>query len=360
MRLRQPLAAIGGGLVMLSYAVLASAANGAPAKDPPESGGDDAEPDLDVLVKAVQNPVADMVSVPFKNETNYNIGAYDRAQDTFKIEPVIPFHLSERIVLITRTIVPIQYQPDVSNTGGGSSGLGDINPALYFSNARRGGLIYGIGPMAMLPTATQRATGSGKLSIGPAAVVLTQPGRWTFGALVSQVWSVAGPSDRSSVSSLKVEYFVHYNLPEHWFLTSAPSITANFKPTSGGDLWTIPFGGGFGKVVKLGKRAPEREGRGVLQPAPQQQRHDRQLAADGGGRLSVPDPEARGGDQHRRAMRRRSCYSAGTALWASSSAMSPNHRPAAGSMTPRTGSMPPDGFQRLHAPSDSPGSFTQR
>ena len=156
-------------------------------------------------------------------------------------------------MLITRTLVPIQYQPDVSNTGGGSSGLGDINPALYFSNARRGGLIYGIGPMAMLPTATQRATGSGKLSIGPAAVVLTQPGRWTFGALVSQVWSVAGPSDRSSVSSLKVEYFVHYNLPEHWFLTSAPSITANFKPTSGGDLWTIPFGGGFGKVVKLGK-----------------------------------------------------------------------------------------------------------
>ena len=195
MRLLQPLAAIGGGLVaVLSYAALAAAA-------------DESEASTDALVKAVQNPIADMISVPFENETNYNIGAYDRAQDTLKIEPVLPFHLSENLTLITRTIVPIEYQPDVSNTGGGSSGLGDLNPAFYcsFSPATPEKLIYGVGPIFSIPTATQRATGSGKLSMGPAAVVLIQPGRWTFGVLASQVWSVAGPSDRSSVSALSVQ-----------------------------------------------------------------------------------------------------------------------------------------------------------
>ena len=148
-------------------------------------------------------------------------------------------------MVITRTILPFQYQPDVSNTGGGSSGMGDLNPAFYFSPANPGKLLYGAGPIFTIPTATQRATGSGKLTLGPAAVVLVQPGPWTFGVLASQRWSVAGPSDRSSVSALSIQYFVHYNLPEHWYLTMSPTITANFKPEGGGaDQWTIPFGGG--------------------------------------------------------------------------------------------------------------------
>jgi hypothetical protein len=248
MRFLQPLAAIGGGLVVLSYAALAAAADGAPAADVDESGKGPGD-----LAKAVQNPVADMISVPFQNTTNYNIGPNDRAQDTLKIEPVLPLHLSERLMVITRTIVPIVYQPDVNNTGGGSSGLGDVNPAFYLSPAKPGRLIYGVGPIFTLPTATQRTTGSGKLTMGPAAVALIQPGHWTFGALVSQIWSVAGPNDRSSVSLLSIQYFVHYNLPEHWYLSTAPTITANLTPTGGGgDQWTIPFGGGVGKIFKLG------------------------------------------------------------------------------------------------------------
>ena len=248
------IAAIGGGLVVLSYAVLAAAADGAPAKDQPESAGDESSGSPGDLAKAVQNPLADMISVPFENTFNYNIGAYDRAQDILKIEPVVPVHLSESLNLIARMIVPIVYQPDVSNTGGGSSGLGDINPAFYFSPAKPGRLIYGVGPIFTIPTATQRATGSGKLTMGPGAVALIQPGHWTFGALASQVWSVAGPSDRSSVSALSIQYFVHYNLPEHWYLSSAPTITASFAPAgSGGDQWTIPFGGGAGKIFTVGK-----------------------------------------------------------------------------------------------------------
>src|SRR6187551_2928813 len=226
MRLVRSIAAIAvGGVITLSHAALAAAADGPRAPDQPESGGDESDKSAADLAKAVQNPVADMITVPFQNTTNYNIGPNDRAQDTLKIEPVLPLHLSERLMVITRTIVPIVYQPDVNNTGGGSSGLGDVNPALYFSPAKPGQLIYGVGPIFTLPTATQRTTGSGKLTMGPAAVALIQPGHWTFGALVSQLWSVAGPSDRAGVSLLSIQYFVHYNLPEHWYLSTAPTIT---------------------------------------------------------------------------------------------------------------------------------------
>jgi hypothetical protein len=223
------------------------------AKDQPgesEAGGDDAE--AGGLAKAVQNPVADLISVPLQNNTSYNIGPNERAQNTLNIQPVIPLHLSESLMLITRTILPIIYQPDVTSTGGGTSGVGDINPAFFFSPANPGKLIYGAGPIFSLPTATQRATGSGKWCVGPAAVVLVQPGHWTIGALASQVWSFAGPNDRSSVSFLSVQYFVNYNLAHGWYLSSAPIITADFE-SPGGDQWTIPFGGGVGKIFKLGK-----------------------------------------------------------------------------------------------------------
>jgi len=250
----QQIIAVVGAVVALSLPRIAAAEDAAADKGRPadESGSDESGKRISDLAKSVQNPVADLVSVPFQNNTSYNIGPYERAQNTLNIQPVIPFRLSEKILLVTRTILPIVYQPDVTNTGGGSSGVGDLNPALFLSPAKPGKLIYGIGPIFALPTATQRTTGSGKWCVGPAAVALLQPGNWTLGVLASQIWSFAGPDDRTSVSFLSIQYFVNYNLPDAWYLSSSPIITANFKAV-GGDQWTVPFGGGVGKIFKVGK-----------------------------------------------------------------------------------------------------------
>lgn len=126
--------------------------------------------------------MANLISVPLQNNTTYNIGPHERAANTLNIQPVIPFHLSEEVLLISRTIIPIVYQPDLGSTGGGSSGFGDLNPTFFFSPAKPGKLIWGAGPAFLLPTATQRTVGTGKWSIGPAAVALVQPGHWTIGA----------------------------------------------------------------------------------------------------------------------------------------------------------------------------------
>jgi hypothetical protein len=230
-------------LALGRFAVAAEEGNEQPQGEPPGAGD---------LAKAVQNPVADLISVPFQNNTTYNIGPYERAADSLNIQPVIPLHLSTKVLLITRTILPVVYQPDLMNTGGGSSGVGDLNPSFFFSPAKPGKLIWGVGPAFVLPTATQRAVGSGKWSVGPTAVVLIQPAPWTVGLLASQVWSFAGPDDRSSVSVMTVQYFVNYNLPEAWYLSSSPILTFNWKAPAS-EEWVVPVGGGIGKIFKVGK-----------------------------------------------------------------------------------------------------------
>lgn len=87
--------------------------------------------------------------------------------------------------------------------------------------------------------------------MGPSFVALVQPGHWTIGALVNNVWSVAGPSDRTDVNQMLLQYFINYNLKKGWFISVSPIITANWKAASQ-NVWTVPFGGGIGRIFKLG------------------------------------------------------------------------------------------------------------
>jgi hypothetical protein len=231
--------------------LLALRAPAAAAEAEGEKGGEQGEAPGD-LAKAVQNPIADLISVPFQNNTSYNIGPNQRASNTLNIQPVIPVHLSDRILLVTRTILPITYQPDLTSTGGGTSGVSDLSSSFFLSPAKPGKIMWGVGPIVVLPTATQRAVGTGRWSAGPTAVALMQPGDWTFGVLVNQAWSFAGPANRANVSAMTVQYFINYNLPDAWYLSSSPILTFNWKASSS-EEWVVPVGGGVGKIFKLGK-----------------------------------------------------------------------------------------------------------
>jgi len=205
----------------------------------------------DELRKAAQNPVASLISVPFQNNNNFNIGPYDRTQDVLNIQPVIPIKLSDQWNLITRTILPIVWQPYSSAPTGGEYGLGDLNPSLFLSPGKPGKLIWGIGPALVIPTATNTILGQGKFSIGPSAVLLTQPGHWTLGVLVNNVWSVAGTGSRPSVNQFLMQYFINYNLKKGYYLAWQPIITANWEVSSP-NRWTVPYGGGIGRIMKIG------------------------------------------------------------------------------------------------------------
>ena len=200
------------------------------------------------LAKKAQNPIANMISVPFQVNTSYGIGPDNRTSNVLNIQPVLPFSLGEKWNLITRTIIPIVTVPDFSGTGNSSTtGLGDINLSLFFA-PKDSKVIWGVGPILALPTATNSALGAGEFGIGPSAVVVFMSGQWVYGATANHTWSVAN----SEVNATLIQYFVNYNLPKSWYLSSAPIVTANWNATSGNE-WNIPFGGVVGKIFKIGK-----------------------------------------------------------------------------------------------------------
>jgi hypothetical protein len=227
-----------------------------PQETPEHARQETQKPDTEAtagdLAKATQNPVASLISVPVQNFTDFNIGPYARDRNTvLQFQPVIPFQLGANWNLIVRTIVPVVSQPDITQRRMGTFGLGDINPSFFLSPARPGKLIWGAGPSFLVPTATDNTLGTGKFSIGPAVVALIQPGKWTLGILVSNLFSVAGPQGRPDVNLMTMQYFVNYNLKKGYYITLQPIITANWNAPRG-NTWLTPVGGGVGRVMRLG------------------------------------------------------------------------------------------------------------
>ena len=96
----------------------------------------------DSLLKSVQNPVADLISVPILNTTNFNIGPYGRGQNVLAAQPVIPANLTENWMLISRIILPLTWQPYPDNNTGGQFGLGDMTPSFFLAPRNPGSVIW--------------------------------------------------------------------------------------------------------------------------------------------------------------------------------------------------------------------------
>ncbi len=211
------------------------------------------------IIKTSQNPVGNITIVPFQNNFNYGLGAYTRFQYILNVQPVIPIMLSTNMTLIARTIFPILNQPSaappsvcVSPNGCPSTlGIGDTQEQLFFApKTKPGQLIWGVGPIFQAPTGSPSTLTSGKWSAGPDAVALIMPGKFVIGTLVTQLWSVAGPSSRPDLSVFFLQPFLNYNLKNGWALSTSPNITANWSAAQ--NRWAVPLGGGVARTFKDG------------------------------------------------------------------------------------------------------------
>jgi hypothetical protein len=204
------------------------------------------------LAKLAQNPVGNLVSVPFQNNTNLNYGPYKGTQNILNIQPVIPIEISPDWNIITRTIVPVVWQPALSPTVGSANGIGDTQFSAFLSPGNPGKWIWGAGVIAQLPTNTSNALGNERWGLGPTAVVLhlDKGDPWVYGVLANNVWSVSTSGTSPAYSNTLIQPFVNYNFEGGFYLTSAPIMTANWKAT--GEKWTVPLGGGIGKIFHLG------------------------------------------------------------------------------------------------------------
>lgn len=201
--------------------------------------------------KDAQNPLANIISMPLQDNIDFGIGDADRTSNTLNIQPIYPVSFSTNWVLINRAIIPIKTVPDFSQSSGSTSGLGDINYTAWFSPPGKGTFTWGFGFVSIWPTATDDVLGSGKFSLGPSFVMVNMTDKLLLAAVISDWFSIAGNSERAEVNTFYLQYIITYFLPNKWYISSAPINTANWKAEEG-EKWTIPLGGGFGKMFKIG------------------------------------------------------------------------------------------------------------
>jgi hypothetical protein len=203
----------------------------------------------DELARQTQNPVASLVSLPFQGNWDAGIGPREATGMTFNIQPVVPFSLTRDVNVILRVVMPLVSQP--TDQGTRVNGLSDTVATLFLSPAQSGKLIWGAGPVFMLPTATNNALGSEKIGLGPSIVALAQPGKWTVGMLWNQVWSVDGAIDRPEVNRGFFQPFANYNLGDGIALGANMEATANWKDD---EVWSAFLHFTASKVTTLGKQ----------------------------------------------------------------------------------------------------------
>ncbi|EAV41175.1 hypothetical protein SIAM614_28851 [Stappia aggregata IAM 12614] len=204
------------------------------------------------LAKRLSNPVAALISVPLQWNYDQGIGPSDGNKMTLNIQPVIPITLNEHWNLISRTIVPVAWQHDIAGNSGTQFGLGDTTQSLFVSPQAPGpgGLIWGVGPVLLLPTGTDELLSSKKWGAGPTGVVLHQSGPWTVGALANHVWSFAGDENRSDVNSTFIQPFVSYTTKDAWTFTVNSESTYDWVS----DEWSIPINAMVSKLVTIDKQ----------------------------------------------------------------------------------------------------------
>lgn len=231
-----------GRLALAAIAALSWSASAALAQD-----------DNQALAEELANPLTTFVSVPFLGNYNGNVGPEeDGAQWFVNIQPVVPFALNEDWYLISRTILPVMLRQEELFPGAGSqSGLRDTTEGLYLSPSQTlDGFTLGMGPIFLLPTATDELLGAEKWGAGPTGVVAWQGDGWTIGILANHIWSFAGDSDRADYNQTYLQPFISYTTPQAWTFTIQSESTYDWETGE----WLAPIMFMAAKLVKIGDR----------------------------------------------------------------------------------------------------------
>lgn len=206
------------------------------------------------MANKLQNPIADLISVPLQNNFEFRIGpAHDGFRWTLNVQPVIPISLNQDWNLVSRTILPIVHQSDIFTGSGTQFGLGDTLQSFFLSPAKPEAFIWGVGPVFLLPTGTHRYLSGRKWGAGPTGVILVQDSGWTYGALANHIWSFAsstGGSSRPDVSSTFLNPFVSHTFKSATTIGLNTEITYDWKAKQ----WIVPVQASVSQLLVVDKQ----------------------------------------------------------------------------------------------------------
>ena len=202
------------------------------------------------LAKQLANPISSLISVPVQGNLDFGMGPGDGSKFTMNIQPVIPFGLNEDWNIISRTILPVVDQEGIALGGANDAfGLGDTVQSFFFS-PKSSDPIWGIGPVFLLPTATDSFLGTEKWGAGPTGVILKQSGPWTYGALANHLWDFAGDDGRASVNATFLQPFVSYITETKTTFTLNAESTYDWQR----EQWNIPLNLIVSQLMKVGSQ----------------------------------------------------------------------------------------------------------
>jgi hypothetical protein len=246
----------GSGLLALLIVWAGIPARGQSSASAPPT---DSSPDSDTaLAKKLQNPIGDLYSFPFQNNANFNYGPHKGTQDILNVQPVIPVHITEDWTVITRTILPLVWQPSLQPAKTVPFGTGPTTFSAFLAPANTvNGWLWGFGPAVQVPTISSATLGPNVWGGGPTGVVVYMKGPWVAGALINSIWSFGGTPGLGGTryNSFLTQPFANYNFGGGWYVGSSPVITASW-PAIDNKAWTLPIGGQVGRVVKVGGKLP--------------------------------------------------------------------------------------------------------
>ena len=203
------------------------------------------ESDAQSLSQAANDPTASLAAVQLQYQ--YVTGYHNLPGESGsfpRLRTVVPFSTGS-LKQIARITLPF-----VADSPANESGLAD---AVLFDLAvfEHAWGRWGVGPVMLVPTATDKKLGGEKWAMGPAIGLVARKEKMLIGLFSQNLFTFAGDDDRTDINVSIIQPILNYSLPDHWSVgLSEMNITFDWKKRD----WTnLPLGAKVSKLAHIGK-----------------------------------------------------------------------------------------------------------